>query len=99
MLRKTFQPYANIRPSRTRRGLTILDRPMNLVIVRENNAGFDSDRSMYAGSGPLRRKPTSPIRIRLHIGALTHSRLTQCFHSGPDGDWSESFEVGRRDSS
>jgi isocitrate/isopropylmalate dehydrogenase len=39
-LRVVFQLYANIRPCRSRPGLSILRRPMDLVIVRENTEGF-----------------------------------------------------------
>ena len=39
-LRKLFDLYANVRPSRSRADLSILRRPMDLVIVRENNEGF-----------------------------------------------------------
>ena len=35
-LRTGFQLYANVRPCRSRAGLTILPKPMDLVIVREN---------------------------------------------------------------
>ncbi len=50
-LRVEFELFANIRPSRSRPGLSILRTPMDLVIVRENTEGFYSDRNMYAGSG------------------------------------------------
>jgi 3-isopropylmalate dehydrogenase len=50
-LRVVFELYANIRPCRSRPGLTILRKPMDLVIVRENTEGFYSDRNMFAGSG------------------------------------------------
>src|SRR5690242_233835 len=50
-LRVVFDLYANLRPCRSRPGLTILRKPMDLVIVRENTEGFYSDRNMFAGSG------------------------------------------------
>jgi len=49
-LRTTFALYSNIRPCRSREGLTILREPMDLVIVRENTEGFYSDRNMFAGT-------------------------------------------------
>ena len=50
-LRTRFELYANIRPCRSREGLTLLRKPMDLVIVRENTEGFYADRNMFAGSG------------------------------------------------
>ncbi|QUQ72450.1 isocitrate/isopropylmalate dehydrogenase family protein [Kutzneria sp. CA-103260] len=50
-LRTVFELFANIRPCRSRAGLSPLRRPMDLVIVRENTEGFYADRSMHAGTG------------------------------------------------
>jgi 3-isopropylmalate dehydrogenase len=63
-LRVTFELYANIRPSRSRRDLSILRRPMDLVIVRENTEGFYSDRNMFAGSGEFMPDPDMALSIR-----------------------------------
>src|SRR5687768_13379424 len=52
-LRVVFDLYTNIRPSRSRAELSVLRRPMDLVIVRENTEGFYSDRNMHAGTGEL----------------------------------------------
>jgi isocitrate/isopropylmalate dehydrogenase len=49
--RKTFDLYANIRPSKARDGVKAMAPDMDLVIVRENTEGFYADRSMYQGSG------------------------------------------------
>jgi isocitrate/isopropylmalate dehydrogenase len=48
-LRTKFELGANIRPCRSRAGLSILRKPMDLIIVRECTEGFYSDRNMYAG--------------------------------------------------
>ena len=63
-LRTGFQLYANIRPCRSREGLSILRKPMDLVIVRENTEGFYSDRSMHAGPGEFMPDPDSAFSIR-----------------------------------
>lgn len=63
-LRTRFQLYANIRPCRSREGLTILRKPMDLVIVRENTEGFYADRSMHAGPGEFMPDPDSAFAIR-----------------------------------
>lgn len=64
VLRKQFELYANIRPCRSRPGLTLLRKPMDLVIVRENTEGFYSDRNMYAGSGEFMPDPDMALSVR-----------------------------------
>jgi 3-isopropylmalate dehydrogenase len=63
-LRVVFDLYANIRPCRSRPDLTVLRRPMDLVIVRENTEGFYADRSMFAGPGEFMPDPDSAFAIR-----------------------------------
>lgn len=48
-LRVKFELGANIRPCRSRDDLTVLRKPMDLIIVRECTEGFYSDRNMFAG--------------------------------------------------
>jgi 3-isopropylmalate dehydrogenase len=63
-LRTVFELYANVRPCRSRPDLTVLRRPMDLVIVRENTEGFYSDRNMFAGSGEFMPDPDSAFSLR-----------------------------------
>ena len=63
-LRTRFKLYANIRPCRSRYDLTILRRPMDLIIVRENTEGFYSDRNMYAGQAEFMPDENSAFSIR-----------------------------------
>ncbi|MFI4964499.1 MAG: isocitrate/isopropylmalate dehydrogenase family protein [Caulobacterales bacterium] len=63
-LRVAFDLYANIRPCRSRPDLSVLRRPMDLVIVRENTEGFYADRSMFAGGGEFMPDPDSAFSIR-----------------------------------
>ena len=57
-----FDLFANIRPSRSRLGITSWGRtPMDLVIVRENTEGFYADRNMAAGTGEF--MPTNEIAL------------------------------------
>jgi len=63
-LRKRFELYANIRPCRSRSGLSLLRRPMDLVIVRENTEGFYPDRNMFAGSGEFMPDPDMALSVR-----------------------------------
>ena len=41
--------YANIRPARSRLGVGLTGKPVDLVIYRENTEGFYADRNMYVG--------------------------------------------------
>lgn len=63
-LRVKFNLFANIRPCRSRDGLTLLRKPMDLVIVRENTEGFYADRSMHMGPGEFMPDPDSAFSIR-----------------------------------
>ncbi len=63
-LRTGFQLYANIRPCRSRPDLSILRKPMDLIIVRENTEGFYSDRSMHMGPGEFMPDADSAFSIR-----------------------------------
>jgi 3-isopropylmalate dehydrogenase len=61
-LRIGLDLFANIRPSRSRNGLTFYGRtPMDLVIVRENTEGFYADRSMHSGNGEF--MPTADLAL------------------------------------
>ena len=75
-LRTGFQLYANVRPCRSREGLSILRQPMDLVIVRENTEGFYADRSMYAGPGEFMPDADSAFSIR-KITALASRRVAR----------------------
>jgi 3-isopropylmalate dehydrogenase len=75
-LRVVFDLYANIRPCRSRPGLTILRSPMDLVIVRENTEGFYSDRNMFAGSGEF--MPTADMALSIRkVTAKASSRIAR----------------------
>jgi 3-isopropylmalate dehydrogenase len=63
-LRTGFDLFANIRPCRSRPGLSILPAPMDLVVVRENTEGFYSDRNMHAGTGEFMPDPDLALSVR-----------------------------------
>ncbi|WP_327686353.1 isocitrate/isopropylmalate dehydrogenase family protein [Streptomyces sp. NBC_00467] len=63
-LRVRFELFANVRPCRSREGLHLLRKPMDLVLVRENTEGFYSDRNMYAGSGEFMPDADHAFSIR-----------------------------------
>lgn len=76
VLRKTFDLYANVRPCRSRPGLSILKKSMDLVIVRENTEGFYSDRNMFAGSGEFMPDEDSAFSLR-KITAKASARVAR----------------------
>ncbi len=75
-LRVKFNLYANIRPCLSRPELSILRKPMDLVVVRENTEGFYSDRNMFAGSGEFMPDPDLALSVR-KISAAASERVAR----------------------
>jgi 3-isopropylmalate dehydrogenase len=65
ILRKYFDLFANIRPVRSYPTLPALHQGVDLVIVRENNEGFQPDRNVVAGCGEFR--PTHDVTISVRV--------------------------------
>jgi 3-isopropylmalate dehydrogenase len=65
ILRKHFDLFANIRPAKSYRSLPSLHQNVDLVIVRENNEGFQPDRNVVAGSGEFRPSHDMTISVRV----------------------------------
>ena len=65
ILRKRFDLFANIRPARSYPTLPCLHQGVDLVIVRENNEGFQPDRNVVAGSGEFRPSEDMTISVRV----------------------------------
>ncbi len=65
ILRKHFDLFANIRPAKSYPSLPSLHQNVDLVIVRENNEGFQPDRNVVAGSGEFR--PTHDVTISVRV--------------------------------
>lgn len=63
-LRVRFELFANVRPCKSRPDLTVLRKPMDLIIVRENTEGFYSDRNMFAGTGEFMPDPDMALSVR-----------------------------------
>jgi 3-isopropylmalate dehydrogenase len=74
--RTELQLYANIRPAKSRSGMTILRAPMDLVIARENTEGFYADRNMAVGSGEFMPTPDLAIAVR-KITAEASARIAR----------------------
>jgi 3-isopropylmalate dehydrogenase len=71
-MRKTFDLYANIRPSRARAGVPSKAPDMDLVIARENTEGFYADRNMFLGSGEF--MPTEDVALSVRKITVAGSR-------------------------
>jgi isocitrate/isopropylmalate dehydrogenase len=56
--------YANIRPARSRLGVGLTGKPVDLVIYRENTEGFYADRNMYAGLGEFMPTEDMALAVR-----------------------------------
>ena len=65
ILRKYFDLFANIRPAKSYTTLPCLHQGVDLVIVRENNEGFQPDRNVVAGCGEFR--PTHDVTISVRV--------------------------------
>ena len=72
ILRKQFNLFANVRPTRSYPGIGCLHDDIDLVIVRENNEGFQPDRNMVAGSGEFR--PTDDVTLSVRVITRVGSR-------------------------
>jgi 3-isopropylmalate dehydrogenase len=65
ILRKHFNLFANVRPTRSYPDIGCLHDDVDLIIVRENNEGFQPDRNVVAGSGEFR--PTEDVTISVRV--------------------------------
>jgi 3-isopropylmalate dehydrogenase len=65
IMRKQFNLFANVRPTRSYPDIGCLRDDVDLVIVRENNEGFQPDRNVVAGSGEFRPSEDMTISVRV----------------------------------
>ena len=65
IMRKHFNLFANVRPTRSYPDIGCLRDDVDLIIVRENNEGFQPDRNVVAGSGEFR--PTEDMTISVRV--------------------------------
>lgn len=56
--------YANIRPAKSRLGVGLTGKPVDLVIYRENTEGFYADRNMHAGLGEFMPTEDMALAVR-----------------------------------
>ena len=72
ILRKDFNLFANVRPTRSYPGIGCLYDDVDLVIVRENNEGFQPDRNMLVGNAEFR--PNDEVTLSMRVITRTGSR-------------------------
>jgi isocitrate/isopropylmalate dehydrogenase len=63
-LRTKLDLYANIRPARSRMGVGLTGKPVDLVIYRENTEGFYADRNMHTGIGEFMPTEDMALAVR-----------------------------------
>ncbi|HZT63232.1 MAG TPA: isocitrate/isopropylmalate family dehydrogenase [Burkholderiales bacterium] len=56
--------YANIRPAKSRLGVGLTGKPVDLVIYRENTEGFYADRNMHQGLGEFMVTEDTAVSVR-----------------------------------
>jgi 3-isopropylmalate dehydrogenase len=75
-LRVKLDLFANIRPAKSRMGVGLTGRPVDLVIFRECTEGFYADRNMAAGSGEF--MPTEDMALAVRkVTARQSSRIAR----------------------
>jgi 3-isopropylmalate dehydrogenase len=65
IIRRHFDLYANIRPSRSLPGVKSLHEGVDLVIARENNEGMQPDRNMHKGNAEFMPTPDTALSVRV----------------------------------
>jgi 3-isopropylmalate dehydrogenase len=65
ILRKRFDLFANVRPTRSYPDIGCLHQDVDLIIVRENNEGFQPDRNMFMGQAEFR--PTEDMTLSMRV--------------------------------
>jgi 3-isopropylmalate dehydrogenase len=65
ILRRQFDLMSNIRPSRSFPSIKSIHSGVDLVIIRENNEGFQPDRNMFMGKGEFMPTPDMALSMRV----------------------------------
>jgi isocitrate/isopropylmalate dehydrogenase len=75
-MRVQLDLFANIRPAKSRMGVGLTGKPVDLVIFRECTEGFYGDRNMFMGRGEF--MPTEDIAIAIRkVTARQCNRITR----------------------
>jgi isocitrate/isopropylmalate dehydrogenase len=75
-MRTKLDLYANVRPAKSRLGVGLTGKPVDLVFYRENTEGFYADRNMFLGIGEF--MPTEDMAIAVRkVTAHACSRIAR----------------------
>ncbi len=79
ILRRDFDLVSNIRPSKAHPAVKCLAPQTDLIIVRENNEGFQPDRNMFRGTSDC--MPTPDMALSLRVVTRRNSQMVArtCF--------------------
>jgi 3-isopropylmalate dehydrogenase len=75
-LRVKLDLFANIRPAKSRMGVGLTGKPVDLVIFRECTEGFYADRNMFTGRGEFMPTPDVALAVR-KVTARQCSRIAR----------------------
>ena len=76
VIRKQFDLFANLRPSRALPGVAATAPGIDILIARENSEGLYADRNMAVGSGEFMPTPD----IALSVGVITRAATERIAH-------------------
>jgi 3-isopropylmalate dehydrogenase len=65
ILRRKFDLMSNIRPAKSLPSVPSVHQNVDLVIIRENNEGFQPDRNMYMGHAEVMPTPDMALSLRV----------------------------------
>lgn len=65
IIRRNYDMVSNIRPSKSLPGVDSVHRNMDIVIIRENNEGFQPDRNMFKGCAEFMPTPDMAMSMRV----------------------------------
>jgi len=65
ILRRQFDLMSNIRPAKSYPSVPALHQDVDIVIVRENNEGFQPDRNMFKGQAEFMPTPDMALSMRV----------------------------------
>jgi 3-isopropylmalate dehydrogenase len=65
IIRRNYDLVSNIRPTRSYPSIPSLHQDVDLVIVRENNEGFQPDRNMFEGKAEFMPTPDMALSLRV----------------------------------
>ncbi|HTQ76032.1 MAG TPA: isocitrate/isopropylmalate family dehydrogenase [Burkholderiales bacterium] len=80
-LRTKLDLYANIRPAKSRLGVGLTGKPVDLVIYRENTEGFYADRNLHEGVGEFMPTPDMAMSLRRVTAACSERIARRAFEA------------------